>query len=495
MLAAAAAMSALLCQALRRVVLLDARGQLLTSRKAKPVLDVLHVLCDAALSEEPHQAVYVYVEEIARRAARGVRSTQLALALAAELGLIWRLKLPEGARLSDGRQAPWGALIHRDLIAASFEKNPGRRGAPSLPFPRPWAELTNVTEVHRMEESTIDEVNDRGALNAGKKGVVDTPPPPKQAEGAGPQRPRSPAPQGRGAVAFPHKGVFLEAAGSHQDGAPFWTWLAASCDAAGWRGNLRFVGQRRRKGDGKRGGRVPLAQRHISLAAQCAGHALRVAVSRRGLEVTFEAVEAAHPLLLLDDLDAQALQALPTHGVAIVETSPGNYQATLVAWRPLSAEERLSAQRALVQRLNGDPAAVSGSQLRRFPCSVNCKRELANPFVSRLVGQPTVGTVSEELLAELLKDSAPEPAARRKPTARVDHYVGDDTDSAAEFGWVIRDLRRAGGLRGEALRAALVRKALARGKYAGAVDQVQQVERYAATTVRNAEIRLGRAPS
>ncbi len=533
-------MSALMSQALRRVILVEPGRGRLNSRAAKPVLDVVQVLSDAALDDDPHAPLWLHVQEVARRAARCVRSTQLALARASKLGLIWRLEVPP-ARWRGGKQAPWGALIHPALIAAAREKNPGRRTATPLVFPRPWtADLDppNMTEVHQMEY-------DRGAFNAGKKGSKNTAPAPKKVEpglarksgqgvekvtpapwrGAGAveqARDSNGRPSGQGAPAASQNGRLagnrdvpdgVSAAGgiaravspfarlvqprssdaSYSSGpsqelgaARYWAWLADCASAAGWHGGqVQLVGQRRRRRDGQRGGQVPLQTTTLAGATASAQRALQLARDRGDLEVTFQLADGEHPLLLIDDLDSASLRGLPATGCAVVETSPGCYQASLMAHRPLTRAERLTAQRALACRLGGDASATSSTQLRRPPGSRNGKPSLDQPFFARLTSEPQPGTLDAGLLAQLLAEGKAAPAASAGACNKVAARNGDE--SRAEFGWCMAQLRAAGGLRGDALAQKLAERAAARGKHGGDLAAVAD---YAVRTVRACEARL-----
>jgi hypothetical protein len=197
--------------------------------------------------------------------------------------------------------------------------------------------------------------------------------------------------------------------------------------------------------------------------------------------VTFAAADAYHPLLLVDDLTESALVAvLDRFPGAAVETSPGNFQATLVASRPLANAERLAVQRELARRFGGDSGATGGMQLRRVPGSLNYKPTLAKPFAARLFGEPEVGVVGATMLAELLAGAAAEQTASSGAVqAPREARLGAD-ESRDDFVWVMGELRRFRGARGEALVLALTDRAVARHKYGG--DRAAVLE-YARRTV------------
>lgn len=81
-----------------------------------------------------------------------------------------------------------------------------------------------------------------------------------------------------------------------------------------------------------------------------------------------------HPWLFVDDLPQAAAAALARQKAClVVRTSPGNCQVRLLADRPLTAEERTACQRALVQRLGGDPGSVAGDKWGRLAGFTNRK--------------------------------------------------------------------------------------------------------------------------
>jgi hypothetical protein len=244
--------------------------------------------------------------------------------------------------------------------------------------------------------------------------------------------------------------------------------------------------------------------------------------NRRGagrlVEVCMRVTGADHPLLLVDDLDLCATNRLADMlgrcGLAVVETSPGNFQVSVLADRPLNADQRAAAQRALARRLGGDPAAIGGAQLRRIPGSVNAKPALGDLFVSRLHGEVMRGEMPPQLLAALLEEGDIS-RALWKPTTGIDpvassavasirsarlaglsacitlppaRYPGrdvkhkvDSSASAEEWRWLRAQLLLPGGGSEESvanLQAQLERVAAARGKPRAAA--------YAARTVKKA---------
>ena len=83
----------------------------------------------------------------------------------------------------------------------------------------------------------------------------------------------------------------------------------------------------------------------------------------------------AHPWVLVDDLDAHALEDVRTEyppGI-IVETSPGSFQAWCRLARAVPTEIRTTVARTLMQRYAGDPGGVGGVQFGRMPGTTNQK--------------------------------------------------------------------------------------------------------------------------
>ena len=204
----------------------------------------------------------------------------------------------------------------------------------------------------------------------------------------------------------------------------YWTWLAASAAAAGWAdkqvaawagsagGELEFVLQRRGRRSGQRAGTFMEERVALSAAASGAVAVLARAHTARGMiEPAFRPL-GEHPLLLIDDLKPADLTLFDGwRGVAIVETSPGNLQASIMAPRVLLTREVLAAQRELSSRCGLTMASVEPNKLRRFTGSTNYKSGLPEPFVTRLFREPIDGTVSDEHLADLLAAHVAEVAA------------------------------------------------------------------------------------
>lgn len=101
--------------------------------------------------------------------------------------------------------------------------------------------------------------------------------------------------------------------------------------------------------------------------------------------------------ILIDDLKQSKIDELMNYykgPIAIIETSPGNYQAILIITDEfgLSRPKRLNVGKQFAALFDGDYRAVSGNQLHRFPGSPNMKKSVSKdpekcepPFHARLI--------------------------------------------------------------------------------------------------------------
>ena len=307
----------------------------------------------------------------------------------------------------------------------------------------------------------------------------------------------------------------------------YWTWLATSAAAAGWAdkqvaawagsagGDLEFVLQRRGRRSGQRAGTFMEERVALSAAASGAVAVLARARTARGLiEPAFRPL-GEHPLLLIDDLKPADLTLFDGwRGVAIVETSPGNLQASFMAPRVLLTREVLAAQRELSSRCGLTMASVEPNKLRRFTGSTNYKSGLPEPFVTRLFREPIDGTISDEQLADLLAAhvaevaaamaggivttaaaasvskpalAAGEPASVKK-RGRVGGGIGggtDDSGSGQDWAWLMTTTSRVGGRDRDRLVAELVVLCEARERQGKAGTDADHM-RYAEYTVDKA---------
>lgn len=266
-------------------------------------------------------------------------------------------------------------------------------------------------------------------------------------------------------------------ASAGQDCQAFVEFLARGFGDRGSAVEVHLLGLRRKVRDGKRGApspqltmplvgdwRAPL--RWASHLRHCMADEMNIA------EAMFKVEEEHHPLLLVDDVREEALARIPP-GSAVVETSPGCFQVSAFAPRNLRPQERIFAQRALIELLGGDGAANSSNQLRRMPGSVNNKADLGCAFVSRLVRVDSAPHFDHLTLQHLLDEgwvlsmggsSALQQAPSSSPSKPS--ATGDITQSGRDIRWVMR--RLANGEPESVVRRDLERSAILRGKSRGA---------------------------
>ncbi len=179
----------------------------------------------------------------------------------------------------------------------------------------------------------------------------------------------------------------------------FFDWLAQN-DVT----RVRLAVQTRKR-DGQRGAPLgfgrpgkPIAEglpvatlQAADLAASLLARLESPSIGKTRLELVTAAAEDSQGFaksILVDDLDADGIQwvAARWRGPgAVLETSPGNFQAVLILSEPLGREDRKSITDQLVDLAGGDKGARGSQQLHRLPGSVNYKRSLPTPFVCRLV--------------------------------------------------------------------------------------------------------------
>ncbi|MGV8952474.1 MAG: MobQ family relaxase [Cypionkella sp.] len=207
-----------------------------------------------------------------------------------------------------------------------------------------------------------------------------------------------------------------------------------------------------------------------------------------------------HDVILLDDISAFTSTVMKRDGrepAALVETSPGNYQAWLKLGEPMSAELRGMAALDLARRYQGDTAAADGKQSGRLAGFTNPKLKYKDhlgrsPFVLLHSYAGKVVTAAREMI-----DAARTALALRKATIAVaaevtaapeadsdlvawwrqGHAAAPAGSSLSEVDWHLTHLALGSGRPPEDVLAAL--EATADRKGAHAAD-------YAATTLRKA---------
>ena len=147
-------------------------------------------------------------------------------------------------------------------------------------------------------------------------------------------------------------------------------------------------------------------------------------------------------LVLVDDLSADRIRQMHRDGfepAAVMETSPGNYQAWVrLADRPLAAGLATAAARELMQRYGGDPASADYKHYGRLAGFTNRKPERARgdglqPFVKLHESGGRRAARADELLdvaAERLRARERQAQALRAEDARLQARVGGPQDPA-----------------------------------------------------------------
>jgi len=132
-----------------------------------------------------------------------------------------------------------------------------------------------------------------------------------------------------------------------------------------------------------------------------------------------------HDLSLVDDLTAQAIQRMTVTGftpAAIVETSPGNFQAWLKHPATLSREVSTAAARKLAEQFGGDRGAADWRHFGRLAGFTNRKAKYASdaglyPFV-RLVDASGVTYTEGERFVASTRSGLEAKARERETRAR-----------------------------------------------------------------------------
>jgi len=133
-----------------------------------------------------------------------------------------------------------------------------------------------------------------------------------------------------------------------------------------------------------------------------------------------------HDLSLVDDLTRDAVVSMKRAGfapAAVVETSPGNFQAWVKHPEPLSKELGTAAARRLAERFGGDPGAADWRHFGRLVGFTNRKEKYRDPdtglhpYVKLIEAQGSVYPEGTRFLADLR--AAAEEERKREQQRRV----------------------------------------------------------------------------
>jgi RepB DNA-primase from phage plasmid len=218
----------------------------------------------------------------------------------------------------------------------------------------------------------------------------------------------------------------------------------------------------------------------------------------------------AHGLSLVDDLKADALARMKAEGfesAAVVETSPGNFQAWLKHGETLDEAASTQAAKLLAQRFGGDPGSADWRHFGRLAGFTNPKpnRRLASglqPFARLLEASGQVYRQATVFLAEVraavageragetgaVCDAAGEGASELAPLRPLAEFHSDPRYGGdlhrADMAWARH--AAAMGLSASEIRAALM-QARDLAKKGSAKRQHEYAERTAGKAVRQAE--------
>lgn len=147
------------------------------------------------------------------------------------------------------------------------------------------------------------------------------------------------------------------------------------------------------------------------------------------------------PLVFLDDVKTStALGICSKYAAAVVQTSPGLCHVWLKTTRTLSMAERGQVQRWLIPLAKADAGSSSGDHFGRLPGFKNRKPERGGAWVNLL---SSTTNISFDPTPALLSASSLFPKGRVPGSSRTQACAkGDRDESAAEFGWVLGELRR-----------------------------------------------------
>lgn len=441
-------------QVMQRVMVRQPDGAVV--KPGHHIISVLGEIGLAALCDHLHEPTLIGAREIARRIGKEsceAKSVRRAINKCVAYGILRR----ESPPAEDFRaNRPWPVWFHPAIIEASQASKPWN--GPDIIFPRAWTDVMVFGTCTHLNPLVESKPTDECYFAANKihrpaAGVFNS----KKME-----QPTSAAFYFDGNdlnnVGLPDPSVLNEF-----DATAFWRWIADGLCNSRWEGWLSLYGQRRKK-DGQRGGTFTLAQvmvekesiadvlgPQLESASLCAIAAATSRSPKRGplIEVVFKLDTLPHPLLLVDDVTLttamEELKALP--GVALVETSPGCYQASIMMREPLSAAQLVQAQRGFAQLYGGDAGAVGRQQLRRPPGSMNQKRSLAQPFAA-IVRCLNGGQFPADLLDKAM--ACGQQFERDNSTSVREYGSGarrvgiDDSESAKDFGFVTEQLTTRG---------------------------------------------------
>lgn len=271
----------------------------------------------------------------------------------------------------------------------------------------------------RPPEGRSGNVLDAGQQSQPQPDLHLAPPAPRGAGGCV-QSPEGSTPEGQVFRERNMTGLDFSKIFSAEVACDFFEWLAQHGVT-----RVRLAAQTRKR-DGQRGAPLgfgrpgkPIAEglpvsvgQAADLAASLLARLQSPSIGKARLELVTAAAEDTRGFsksILVDDLNADGVRLLATKWRgpgAILETSPGNFQAVLILAQPLGRDDRKSITDQLVDLTGGDKGAKGSQQFHRLPGSINYKPTLPDPFVCRVVeffhgtGEGVSPVMRSQLLAQ-----------------------------------------------------------------------------------------------